>query len=194
MSKKILVIQGHPDASQRHYCHALADSYAEGAEGAGHQVRRLNVASYDVPIVRSAEEWATPPTGDMAEAQRTIAWADHLVFIYPLWMGGMPALLRAFLEQVARGGFAIRELDGGKRWEQGLKGKSARIIVTMGMPGQVYRLFFGAHSLKAFERNILKFSGVNPVRDTLIGLVEALGDEKRMKIIEDMRALGAKAE
>ncbi|GAB4538336.1 MAG: NAD(P)H-dependent oxidoreductase [Parvularculaceae bacterium] len=194
MSKKILVIQGHPDGSKRHYCHALADAYAEGAERAGHQVQRLNVASCDVPIIRSPEEWATPPTGDMAEAQGLIAWADHLVFIYPLWMGGMPALLRAFLEQVARGGFAIREVEGGKRWEQGLKGKSARIVVTMGMPGQVYRWFFGAHSLKAFERNILKFAGVDPVRDTVIGLVEALGDDKREKIVEEMRKLGARAE
>ncbi|MFP5404050.1 MAG: flavodoxin family protein, partial [Gammaproteobacteria bacterium] len=36
MSTRILLLQGHPDALQTHFCHALADAYAEGAAAAGH--------------------------------------------------------------------------------------------------------------------------------------------------------------
>ena len=40
-----------------------------------------------------------------------------------------------------------------------MSGKSARIVVTMGMPGFWYRWYFRAHSLRSLQRNILKFVG-----------------------------------
>jgi putative NADPH-quinone reductase len=39
MSERILILQGHPEPSARHLCHALAEAYAEGAQGAGHEIR-----------------------------------------------------------------------------------------------------------------------------------------------------------
>lgn len=42
MGKQILLIQGHPDASQHHLCHALEDAYAQGAMTAGHEIKRIN--------------------------------------------------------------------------------------------------------------------------------------------------------
>jgi putative NADPH-quinone reductase len=91
--------------------------------------------------------------------------ADHLLIIYPLWHGTMPALLKAFLEQIFRPGFA-------GRWRKLFKGKSARIVVTMGMPAFIYRCHFGAHGLKNLKRNILRFCGVAPIKETLIGMVD----------------------
>lgn len=56
MPKRILLIQGHPDASQLHLCHALASSYNAGAESAGHSVRHVNVAKLDFPLLRSSKD------------------------------------------------------------------------------------------------------------------------------------------
>jgi putative NADPH-quinone reductase len=108
--------------------------------------------------------------------QRDIAWANHLVLIFPLWLGDMPALVKGFLEQVARPGFAVGEplKNGGVKL---LRGRSARIVVTMGMPALLYRWYFGAHAIRSLERNILRFAGVAPVRRSLIGLVEDKGRE-----------------
>jgi len=91
---RIAIIQGHPTSKGGHFCHALAEAYAEGAFTGGHQARFIPVAELDFPLLRSKAEWegASPPAV-IAEAQRTIAWAEHLVIIYPLWLGGMPALL-----------------------------------------------------------------------------------------------------
>ena len=100
----------------------------------------------------------------------------------------MAALLKAFFQQAFRPGFAI-EREHGKLWPGLLKGKSARVVVTMGMPGWFYRLFFRAHSLKSLERNILKFSGIGPIRETLIGAVDASAD-KRLEWLGTMRELG----
>lgn len=169
----VVIIQGHPDNSQRHYDHELADAYARGARSAGHTVEMIDVASLDFPLLKNANEFNNGEAPEhIRSCQEQVRRADHLVIIYPLWLGGMPALLKGFFEQLFRPGFAMQILDGGKRWKKLLKGKSARIIVTMGMPAFFYRWFYRAHSLKSLERNILKFSGIGPVRECLIGMIE----------------------
>ena len=51
--------------------------------------------------------------------------------------------------------------------QKNLGGRSARIVVTMGMPAFVYRWYFRAHAVKNLKRNILGFVGYAPVRDTI---------------------------
>lgn len=173
MGRHILIIQGHPDATRQHYGHALAEAYRQGAVAAGHEIRTITVAELDFPLLRSYEDfYHGEPSLLVQHCQEDIAWADHLVIIYPLWLGSMPALLKGFFEQVFRPGFAMQPLAGGLRWKQLLKGKSAHIVVTMGMPALVYRWFFGAHSLKSLERNILRFTGIGPIQESVIGSVE----------------------
>lgn len=182
MAKRILIIEGHPDPSGTHFGNALATAYAQAAEEAGHGVARIVVARLDFPLLRTKEDFEKgQPPELIRAAQESIRWADHLVLIYPLWHGDVPALFKGFLEQVFRQGFAT-ESEPGRIWKKGLTGKSARIVVTMGMPAFVYRWFFRAHSLKSLERNILKFVGIKPVRETLVGMVGALDDRKAAQI------------
>lgn len=192
--QRILIIQGHPDASQRHLGHALADAYAQGAQEAGHTVRRLDVAALDFPLLRSQKDWTDgplPPT--LAGAQADIAWAGHLVLLFPLWLGDMPAVLKGFLEQVARPGFAFKPGASNPFAAKGLTGRSARVVVTMGMPALVYRWYFRAHSVKSLERNVLGFVGIEPIHTTLIGGVDQLGEAGAHKWQVKMRELGADA-
>ena len=191
MAAHIAIIQGHPDPRAGHFCHALADAYADGARQAGHHVSRIDVARLDFPLLRTREEWETaPPPESIRTAQAAIAEATHLVILYPLWLGSLPALLKGFLEQALRPGFAIGTVQDGNRWAKLLGGRSARIVVTMGMPAFVYRWFFGAHSLKSLERNILRFCGIGPIGETLIGNVESSGAERRARWLERVRELG----
>jgi putative NADPH-quinone reductase len=191
MARRILIIQGHPDAAAPHFGHALAACYAEAAQDAGHVVQRIDVARLDFPLLRSAQAWERDePPPVLLEAQRQIRWADHLVFFFPLWLGDMPALLKAFLEQVARPGFAFRPSPGGGLGERLLAGRSARVVVTMGMPALVYRFYFRAHSVRALERNVLGHLGFSPVDETLIGRVAALDDAARIRWLATLRRLG----
>lgn len=191
--RQIAIIQGHPDPTGNRLLHAMEGAYAEGAAAAGHDVRRIEVAKLDFPILRTKDDFehGTTPAG-LLDAQEAIRWADHLVFLYPLWLGDMPALLKGFLEQALRPGFAFDYLDGGKI-KMHLTGKSARIVLTMGMPALAYRFWFGAHSLKSFERNILKFAGIAPVRRSLYGMVDKAGDAKHSHWLEELRKLGREA-
>jgi putative NADPH-quinone reductase len=188
--RRIALIQGHPDPAGGHLDHALADAYAEGAGEAGHPLRRIEIATLDFLLLRNKadfEHGPTPPA--LVEPQAAIAWADHLVFVYPLWLGDMPALLKGFLEQTFRPGFAFDYLDDDKV-RMNLKGKSARLVVTMGMPAMAYRWFYRAHTVKSFERNILKFVGIKPVTTSLYGMVEAVDDTERAGWLDELRTLG----
>lgn len=191
MGKHILLIQGHPDAAKQHFCHALEESYVRGAIAAGHEIKRVNVAKLEFPILRSESEWkdgALPAS--LTEAQAAIKWAEHIVFVFPLWMGDMPALLKGFLEQVARPGFAFSR-EKNPMLHKALKGRSARVIVTMGMPAMVYRWFFFAHSIRSLERNILGFVGIHPVRDTIIGMVGNMDERAAKKWLGKLERLGS---
>ena len=193
MSKRILIIQGHPDPAANHFGHALADAYGEGARRSGHVLRSIDVARLDFPLLRSKDEWEHGPVPPaIVPAQEAIAWAEHLVFFFPLWLGGMPALLKGFLEQVARPGFALSNTNAGGLPKKLLGGRSARLVVTMGMPALVYRWIFRAHSVKALERSILGFVGIAPIHESLIGMVEGDAGVRR-RWLSRMAALGARA-
>jgi putative NADPH-quinone reductase len=188
--KRVTIIDGHPDPEPSCYCHALAGAYASGAAESGHSVKRITVAELEVPLLRSQCDWKLgAPSNALGAAQHDIAWATHLVIIYPLWLGAMPAMLKAFFEQVFRPGFALAP-DPGKMWAKLLTGRSARIVVTMGMPAWLYRWYFFAHSLKSLERNILAFVGIGPINETLIGGIGAMDKNAHGNWLETVRALG----
>ena len=190
-ARKILIIDGHPDPDPRRFVHALARAYAKGA--ADYEVRVLRLAELDFPLLRKAKDWmesAPPPA--IATAQADIQWADHLVILYPLWLGDVPALLKAFLEQTMRPGFALSYREHGFP-KKLLAGRTAHIVVTMGMPAFFYRLFYGSHSVKSLERNILKFVGIKPIARTVIGMVEASA-KKRREWLGKLEAFGAAGE
>jgi len=192
---KIVIILGHPDPSPDRLCRALANAYADGARAGDHTVTMIDLAAVDVPMLHSAADWKQGRE-TLPDALSTFVTpcleADHLVLVYPLWLGTMPAVLKAFLEQLLRPGVAFAM--GGSGFPKGqLQGKSARVVVTMSMPAWAYRWYFFAHSLKNLERNILGFVGIKPIRETLYGSVETVSAAKRQAWLEQMRALGERA-
>jgi putative NADPH-quinone reductase len=191
---KLVVIQGHPDPSGNRLCHALAASYIAGARSGGHNVTAFDTAHLEFPLLRTQENWqqgsaATP--NSLRQIQTACVESDHLFLIYPLWMGTMPALLKGVIEQTFRPGIALSYEDGFPK--PLLKGKSARIVVTMGMPALAYRWYFFAHGLKNLQRSILGLAGISPIRSTLYGSVETVSAEKRNMWMEEMTALGRRA-
>lgn len=190
--KRILIVVGHPDPGSERLCRALAGAYAEGARSAGHDVREIDLAAIDVPLLRSAEEFEHGPVpASLAAAVASIEWAQHLVFVFPLWLGTMPALMKAFLEQVMRPGVAFDyPQEGATMTKARLKGRSARVVVTMGMPALFYRLWFLGHGIAGLRRNILNFVGIRPVSETILGLAGAR-EKTRNQWLARMRSLGA---
>ncbi|QOY92764.1 NAD(P)H-dependent oxidoreductase [Massilia sp. UMI-21] len=194
MGKHILIIQGHPDRSREHLCHALADAYADGARAAGHSVETVEPAQLAFPLLTDPAQWQDCPAPDaLLPAQDAIARAEHIVLVYPLWLGDMPAQLKGFLEQVLRPGFAIAREARNPMKSGLLAGRSARVIVTMGMPAPFYRWFYGAHGLQLLRRNILKFVGLKPVAATVVGMTGSMPPERLARWSARLGRLGARA-
>src|SRR5690349_12677916 len=194
MAKQILIIDGHPDPGDARFVHALADAYAEAATTAGHEVRKVRIAALKFALLPGNEDYLhgrSPPV--IKAVQDDIAWCNHMVILFPLWLGDMPALLKGLFEQALRPGFAYQAATARGLPKQLLKGKSARIVVTMGMPAFFSRWYFRAHSLKNLERNILRFVGIAPIRASIIGSVEGIGAKKRAGWIDAMRNFGSDA-
>ncbi|HEY4646165.1 MAG TPA: NAD(P)H-dependent oxidoreductase [Steroidobacteraceae bacterium] len=93
MGRRILIIDGHPDARAERFIHALAQAYGESAEQAGHEIRQILISELNFPLLRRSEDFENgipPPV--IRRCQEAIAWADHLLILLPLWLGSMPAL------------------------------------------------------------------------------------------------------
>lgn len=188
------MIQGHPDPEGNHFGHAIAQAYVKGATDAGREVEVIDVAKLDFPLLRSRKDQHDEPPQAIRQAQSAIARADHVVMIYPVWNGGAPALLKGFLEQTFRPAFIFPDTKTTEplgffsyySQRKALKGKTARVIVTMQMPAFVYRWYFRPHP----EKNTLSVSGISPIRESLVGLVEATDGRKRERWLRKVYTLG----
>jgi putative NADPH-quinone reductase len=126
----------------------------------------------EFPLLRSKEDWDRhPPPPAVFEAQKNIRWAQHLVIIFSLWIGTMPALLKGFFEQTLRPGFAmaLARRVGPQRPPGGDDGYARRHLSL------VFRCAYG---LKSVTQN-LALVGIKPRSSTLIGMNEAMSDKKR---------------
>ncbi len=192
MAKKILVILGQP---QRHsYGGALMKAYADGAREAGAEVKELYLG--DLKFNPLAIPSLTNPAElepDLKAAQEAIKWADHLVFVYPIWWGTIPALLKGFIERTFLSGFAVNFHEDSIFWDKLLKGRSARLIVTLNTPWWYYRWILGQPGHNTMKKTILGFCGVKPVRITEIGPIKGSTEEKRKGWIEEVHRLGTQS-
>lgn len=187
MADRILVIDGHPDPDPCRASHAIAAAYAQGARESGRSAYIAAITALDFSYMQTASQFSLPcPHKGIREVQSKLTDADHIVLIYPLWLGTMPALLRTFLEQLAGGGVAT--CNNGKRWTQNLRGKSARAIVTMDAPALAGRWSLGPN-VRCVEHPILRFLGVSPIRVTLFG--RARNPRLRERRLHTARKLGA---
>lgn len=194
MGLRILILQGHPDCHRPHLCHTLAQAYAEGAGEAGHSVEVVEPGRLVFPLLSSPAEWhhgTLPP--QLEAVQEAIRQADHLVLLYPLWLGDMPAVLKGFLEQVARPGFAVNSTGVRLAGDGLLRGRTARVVVSTPLAALVYRWLHGAHSLKLVRRSIFGPAGIAPMRATVVGNTDALSEEQVDRWRERLRRRGQRA-
>lgn len=189
--KKTLIIQGHPDSES--YCRALANAYKVGALSAGAEVQEIIVSELKFnPSLEFGYRKRTELEPDLLAAQEKIKWAEHLVIVYPLWWGGVPALLKGFFDRTFLPGFAFQKRENSVWWDKYLTGKSARIITTMDQPAWYHWLIYGEPAHKALKKMILEFCGIKPVKITSIGPIRFSKDEFRKKYLEKVKALGIK--
>jgi len=179
--KKTLLILGHPDKNS--FSGEISKQYLASAKKAGKEIKVLNVIDMKFNPVEQQEKTEK----DIIKAQELITWADHLVFVFPIWWGNMPALLKGFFDRVFMSGFAFKYLKK-KGWAKLLKGKTSRIITTMNTPILVYKIFF-QNPLKKNLKGILWFCGISPVKYTFFSPITRAGEGQRKKYLMQVRKI-----
>ncbi len=178
--KHVTVILGHPDNDT--WCGTLAEVYAAGAESAGAKVRRIRLAdlSFD-PVLHKGYKTIQQLEPDLLKAQQDIAWANHLVFVYPMWWGSMPALLKGFMDRVFHPGFGFQfDSDTSYTWKKLLGGRSARLVITMDGPPRLIRLLYKDPAVHMMKGMTLEFCGIAPVQVTQLGPVKRATRARRL--------------
>lgn len=190
--QRILVILGHPSAAS--LCAGLADAYARGAGDGGAEVRvlRLGELAFD-PLLHAGYRGDQPLEPDLQQARDAIVWASHLAWVYPTWWGGMPALLKGFIDRVFLPGFAFRYRQGSALWDRLLAGRSADLLVSMDSPPWYYRWVTRMPGHHQMRRAVLEFSGIRPVRIHSFGPVLGADAARRQRWLEQALALGRRA-
>ena len=187
--KRILIINGHPDRES--YCFGLAEAYKRGALNSGAEVQEIVVRDLNFNLnLQYGYRQRTELEADLLDAQAKIMWAEHLVWIYPVWWGSIPALLKGFLDRVFLPGFAFKKRENSVWWDKLLTGKSARIISTLDQPAWYYWLIYREPSHNAMKKLTLQFCGINPVKTTTIGPIRLSSETFRQKWLTKIEALG----
>ncbi len=188
--KKIMVVVGHPQKNT--FCEALGKTYQGAAAATGHEASLFVLSGmvFD-PILHEGNRRTQPLEPDLQEAYEVLKTCDHLVIIFPLWCGDMPALLKGFIERILQPDLIAREAtENAMNWSI-FSNKTARVIITMGMPVLIYRYWYCGHALKLLTRNILNFIGIAPVRHTLFGMVADVKPQMRQRWVASIRELGS---
>lgn len=187
--KEILVIQGHPD--KKSLCHSLAESYVIGAKKAEAIADFVHISDLKFdPLLHHSYKENTELEPDLKKMQQKILKAEHLVFTFPVWWGTMPAILKGFIDRVFLPGFAFKYRAGSSLWDKLLKGRSARMIITMDSPGWYYHWIVGKPAIGAMKNATLEFCGINPVKVTEFNQVRHAKPEKILKWISLTEKLG----
>ena len=187
--KKILIINGHPNAESFNF--GLAESYYKGAIASGTQVETITIAELKFnPNLQFGYQKRTELEPDLLESWEKIKRADHLVWVHPVWWGGLPAITKGFIDRLFLPGMTFQYRENSVWWDKLLKGKTAHIITTLDQPDWYYRLFFGRPSVNQLKKSTLEFCGVKPVKVTYIGIIKTADTIQREKWLEKMYKFG----
>ncbi|NER13643.1 flavodoxin family protein [Leptobacterium flavescens] len=187
--KKILIVIGHPDRESFNY--ALLEAYRKGAMRSDAEIREIHIRELEFDInLKYGYRKPTVLEPDLINAMEKIKWADHIVWIYPVWWGGVPAIMKGFLDRVLLPGFAFKKRKDSVWWDRFLIRRSSRIICTLDQPSWYYRFIYGSPSHKAMKRLTLQFVGIRPTRITTIGSLRLSKESYRKTWLEKVEMLG----
>lgn len=188
MTQRILLILGHPSSTS--FCSAVADTYIHAAKIAGHEVRvlRLGGLAFD-PVLHNGYTQPQALEPDLLSAQADILWATHLAWVFPIWWGGIPALMKGFIDRIFLPGFAFKYRKGKAFPDKLLQGRTAHLLVTLDTPPWYYRWVYRMPGIHQVRSTTLAFCGIKPTQTLMFGPVLGSTATQREKWLKQVGAL-----
>jgi NAD(P)H dehydrogenase (quinone) len=129
---------------------------------------------------------------DIKDEMKKLEWADLVIFQFPIWYGGMPAIMKGWMERVFASGFSS-DMFQGKIYDKGLmKGKKAMLSFTTGGPEENYYMNIpdkDPAKLAPVITENLKFSGFEVLKPFVVFNAIMLSEEDAVKHFEEYKEL-----
>ena len=169
--KRTLLIIGHPKPGS--LSHQLAEILQEKDN-----TKTIDLAQIKFdPILHGGYSKKQELEPDLIDAQEKIKWANHIILLFPIWWGSMPAILKGFFDRTFLPGFAFKKKPSGK-YEKLLKGKTSHLIVTSGGSEFLYKYTPAKLVVSLIKKVILGFCGIKVKKIFILGNAEKCTYEK----------------
>lgn len=179
----VLIVTAHPASTG--FTHKIANRYKQEKEERGNDVFVMDLykKKYTQPfLVYENIKTDCKPTAIHKSIQEKIVWADEVVFVFPIWWFGPPAILKNFLDQNFTSGFAYKYNKNGIRREL-LEGRTARIFATADGQRWVYFLFRLTASMR-WKHGVLGFCGIELLSfDVFAEMFKRRGEDVRARLL-----------
>lgn len=186
----VLVVYAHPNPLS--FNHALLESVAAGLKEAGHDVRVKDLYAEKPKVTLDAEDFQGILAGrvpeDIRREQAEVAWAEGLVFVYPVWWFSMPAILKGWIDRVFLNGFAFEVASDGPRGL--LRHGKAQIFMTTGGLEEDYARGIGRQLLtEPMTEGVLRYCGIGEVSAKVFYGVPSASENQRKAMLAEAFAL-----
>ena len=189
--KNILIINGHP--AQESLSKSISQQYREWATTYWHTIRYINITDLRIEdtLRFSHKKWAQIPS-ELEQCREDIDWAEHIVFIHPVWWSSMPAMMKWFIDIVFWPGFAYTYTKDSPMPKKLLSEKTARIIITFDTPYILYRYFYHQPSVIQLRDRILWFCWIKTTWVTYLWSVRTKKEADIKKFLMKIKELWKK--
>ncbi len=189
--KKVLIINGHPDPDS--FNSGLAEAYLKGANASTADVALITIRNLVFnPNLEFGYRKRTKLEPDLRSSIEKIKEAEHIVWIFPMWWYGYPALMKGFIDRTFLPGITFEYEKGKAMPKKLLKGKTGRIIVTADTPKWYNSLFMKSPVINQFKKGTLQFCGIHPVKISYISPMKSASIAFRNKWLLKIEELGEK--
>lgn len=187
----LLIINAHPD--KQSYNYALFEAFYSGLDKSKWNMEVINLTDLSFkPILQYGYRQRTELEPDLVDALNKIKAAKHLVWFFPMWWYGIPALLKGFIDRTFLPGIAFEYLEGKPLPQKLWKGKTAHVFITADTPRWFDWLFMSSPAINQFKKGTLQFCGINPVKVTYIAPIRNSTEKFRNQWLERVKLLGEK--
>lgn len=185
-----LVVYAHPNPAS--FCHALKDAVVETLVAQQRSVVVRDLYQLGFQPVLSGDDFAAFQAGnlpvDIGVEQEQVAAAELIVFIYPVWWAGLPAMLKGYIDRVYAHGFAYR-VEAGQVIPL-LGDKRVVLISTTGNSTEAYTANgMLAAMQKTADQGIFQFCGMEVTEHLFLGAVPYVDTATREAMLAEVKEL-----
>jgi NAD(P)H dehydrogenase (quinone) len=206
---RVLIVHAHPDPQS--FNAALTNAAVEQLESDGHEVQVSDLYDMGWNAVISESDFETrvdldhfkvayeqtqavengTQAHDIQSEQAKVLWADLVIFQFPLWWFGMPAILKGWVDRVWARGFAYL---AGRKYDTGmLAGRKALVCVTTGTSEDTYAPdgIDGAmiDHLWPIHNGVFRYTGFDVVSPYVVYMPGRMTDDERQQAITGWREM-----